>query len=190
MSQPQKEVMTVSAFLQSVQEARVNQPPCTALLYEHLKIVNDDQDSGSAQQPPDFRGLSFYRVDFSNLKAPKALCAGSTAFSCDFWGSDWSEAQGGLQIYGSHVSHANFAGAEGFFFCNAYIINSLHPKGLTDEQAQSITSVSNKTKDLLDTCDTKQFNHIIDQERRFSELKATVAALAAQVDQLTRQRQQ
>ncbi len=189
MSQPQQpEVLTVSAFLQRVQEARAKKNQELPICYEHLKIVND-KDSGSEQQLLVLKDLHLRYVDFSNLNVPKEFCAKAVAYRCNFRGSNWSNAQGELRIYGSDVSDANFADAEGFLFCNAYNLDFLPAKGLTAEQAKSIIPVSNETRRLLGTCNTEHFNHIIEEQKRISGLEATVAALAAQVEQLS-QRQQ
>ena len=186
MSQPQRETVTVSEFLQSAQEARAKHAPGTVLCYEHLKITNDN-DHATEEKLLDLRGLHLRNVDFDGLDATGALCEGSVAYRCDFSRSNWSGAQGSFQIYGSPVSGANFTGAEGFSFSDAY---QTYPAiGLTDQQAQSITTVSVETRLLLDTCDHDHFKHTIEEQKRISGLEATVAALAAQVAQLTRQRQ-
>ena len=188
MSQPPQEKVTVSEFLQSAQEARAKKASGTVLCYEYLEITND-KDSGSEQQLLDLRGLNLRYVDFRDLDASGALCEGAVAYRCNFRGSNWSDAQGELRIYGSDVSEADFAGAKGFLFCDAYNLDFLPAKGLTAEQAKSIIPVSNETKWLLGTCNTEHFNHIIEEQKRISGLEATVAALAAQVKQLS-QRQQ
>ena len=190
MSQPQQqEVLTVRAFLQSVQEERGNKNQDIPICYEYLKIVND-KDSGSEQQLLVLKDLHLRYVDFSNLNVPKEFCAKAVAYRCNFRESNWSNAQGELRIYGSDVSDANFTGAEGFLFCDAYNLDFLPAKGLTAEQAKSIIPVSIETRSLLGTCNTEHFNYIIEQEKRLLGLDATVAALAEQVAQLTRQRQQ
>ncbi len=185
MSQPQQKkitTVTLSVFLEGVEKARATQDHGTPFLCEHLKIVNDDNPA-SPQKPPDFTKLAFRYVDFSNLKAPEAVCKGSVALRCDFTGSIWPNAQDRFFISRSDVSDANFSGASGFIFYDSY--SSVPAKGLTDEQAQSIIPISNQTKDLLDTCTPEIFAHIIEQEKRFSELKATVDALAEQVRQFS-----
>ncbi len=188
MSQPQKEEITVSAFLKRVQEARAKKNQELPICYEHLKIVND-KDSGSEQQLLVLEDLHLRYVDFSNLNVPKAFCARAVAYRCNFRESNWSNAQGELRIYGSDVSEANFADAEGFLFCNAYNLDFLPAKGLTAEQTRGIIPVSDETKRLLGigTCTTEHFEHTIKQQKRLLRLEATVAALAAQVERLTRE---
>ncbi len=197
MSQPQQqEVLTVSAFLQRVQEKRAICPPGADPYFENLKIVND-KDSGSEQQLLDLRGLNLYDVDFSCLNAEGALFRETVACRCDFTSSNWSGAQGNFQIYVSDVSIANFTGATEFEFFYSYAKQDCFPEGLTAEQTQSIIPVSENTQTLLlENWDNDLFDYIIDneqraaqQENRISGLEATVAALAAQVAQLTRQRQ-
>lgn len=188
MSQPQKEEITVSAFLQSVQEETAKKASGTVLCYEHLKITND-KDHATEEKLLDLRGLHLRNVDFSGLKATRALFRETGAYRCDFTGSNWSGAQGNFQIYGSNVSEANFTGAERFSFYDSYALRGCFPQGLTAEQTQSITPVSYYTERLLATCDDDHFKHTIEEQKRISGLEATVAALAAQVAQLTRQRQ-
>jgi len=188
MSQPQRETVTVSEFLQSAQEERAKHPPGTFLCYKYLEIVND-KDSGSEQQLLDLRGLHLRYVDFRGLKATRALFRETGAYRCDFTGSNWSGAQGNFQIYGSNVSEANFTGAERFSFYDSYALRGCFPQGLTTEQTQSITPVSYYTSILLDTWGDDHFKHTIEEQKRISGLEATVAALAAQVKQLS-QRQQ
>lgn len=188
MSQPQRETVTVSEFLQSAQEERAKHPSGTVLCYKYLKIVND-KDSGSEQQLLDLRGLHLSYVDFRGLKATRALFRETGAYRCDFTGSNWSGAQGNFQICSSNVSEANFTGAERFSFYDSYALRGCFPQGLNAEQTKSIIPVSNETRWLLGTCNTEHFNYIIEQEKRISGLEATVAALAAQVEQLS-QRQQ
>ncbi len=188
MSQPQQECITVSAFLQMVQEERAKHPSSAVLCCEHLKITND-KDSGSEQQLLVLEDLHLRNVDFSGLKATKALFRETGAYRCDFTGSNWSGAQGNFQIYGSNVSEANFTGAERFSFYDSYALRGCFPRGLNDKQIQSITQVSYYTSILLATCNDDHFKYILEEQKRISGLEATVAALAAQVKQLSQLQQ-
>ncbi|MCA3249368.1 MAG: hypothetical protein ACK5WY_08350 [Holosporaceae bacterium] len=185
MSQPQQKkitTVTLSVFLEGVEKARATQDHGTSILCEHLKIVNDDNPA-SPQKPPDFTKLAFRYVDFSNLKAPEAVCKGSVALRCDFTGSIWPNAQDRFFISRSDVSDANFSGASGFIFYDSY--SSVPAKGLTTEQARSIIPVSDETRWVLGTCNTKYFEHTIEQEKRLLELEEKLAALAEQVRQFS-----
>ncbi len=188
MSQPQRETVTVRAFLQSVQEETAKKASDTVLCYEYLEITND-KDSGSEQQLLDLRGLHLRYVDFHGLNAAGALCTGAVAYRCDFTGSNWSGAQGNFQICSSNVSEANFTGAERFSFYDSYALRSCFPQGLNAEQTQSITPVSPETIILLGRCDNELFAHTIEEQKRISGLEEKLAALAAKVEQLS-QRQQ
>jgi hypothetical protein len=185
MSQPQKEEITVSAFLQRVEEARKkNQEP--PICYEHLKIVND-KDPGSEQQLLDLRGLHLRCVDFRDLDASGALCTAAVAYRCNFQESNWSNAQGSFQIRASNVSCANFTDTQ-FIFFDSYRAKSVPAQGLNAEQTQSIIPVSPETIILLGRCDNELFAHTIEQENRILGLEEKLAALAAQVDRLREQR--
>ena len=184
MSRTQRQEVTVSAFLQMVQEARANHLPRTLLLRENLRITAGN-DSAS-NNLLDLSYLHFRNVDFRDLDASGALCEGAVAYRCNFQESNWSNAQGDFQIHRSDVSIANFTGAEIFLFVDSYQANPAI--GLTTEQTQSITPVSYYTSILLDTCDDHHVNYIIEEQKRISGLEATVAALAAQVDRLREQR--
>lgn len=189
MSRPQRpEVLTVSAFLQRVQEARAKHPSGTFLCYEHLEITNDN-DPTIEKKPLDLRGLHLRNVDFRRLNAEGALFRETVAYRCNFQESNWSNAQGNFQIYSSNVSEANFTGAERFLFVDSYARGHCFPEGLTTEQTQSITPVSYYTSILLDTCGDHHVNYIIEEQKRISGLEEKLAALAEQVAQLS-QRQQ
>ncbi len=188
MSQPQQqEVLTVRAFLQSVQEKREKKNQDIPICYEHLKIVND-KNSGSEKQLLDLRGLHLRYVDFHGLNAAGALCTGAVAHRCNFQESNWSNAQGSFRIQASNVSRANFTKTQ-FIFFDSYRAKSVPAQGLNAEQTQSIIPVSPETIILLGRCNNELFAHIIAEQKCISGLEATVAALAAQVAQLTRQRQ-
>ncbi len=187
MSQPQRETVTVSEFLQSAQEARAKHPPGTVFGYEKLRIMADN-DSAS-NNPLDLRYLHFKNVDFRRLNAAGALCERAAAYQCDFTGSDWSGAKGKLGVYRSNVDEANFTGTIGFEFVDSYARGHFFPQGLTAEQAQSIIPVSYDTSILLDTCDDDHAKYILKEQKRILELEEKLAALAEQVKQLS-QRQQ
>jgi len=141
--------------------------------------------------------LHIFNVDFSGLNASGALCEDAIAYRCNFWESQWYDAQGDFKIYESNVSYANFAGATSFLFFYSYTLSEVPARGLTDEQAQSITGVSTQARDFLyEPCSSKHFRYTIAQEersfkqkQRISKLEETVAGLAEQVAKFS-QRQQ
>ena len=192
MSQPQQqEVLTVRAFLQSVQEKRARGFIDGPLCLEKLRIINGEtaNDNDSAKEPLlDLRGLHLRYVDFRDLDASGALCTAAVAYRCNFQESNWSNAQGSFQIRASNVSCANFTDTQ-FIFFDSYRAKSVPAEGLNTEQTQSIIPVSPETIILLGRCNNELFAHIIAEQKRISGLEATVAALAAQVKQLS-QRQQ